>query len=126
MSDIHARREAFVWTDDEVELLLRVTLDYTTTKVQENVDWESCKCKYSDIGVAFHAQYPRTQTDKDFPHDANAITKVQLTAKIKNIRSNYRQAVDTGHRSGQGHVVLLFFELCEEGSAPGKAEQPQK
>ncbi|KAK1889773.1 adenylate kinase [Dissostichus eleginoides] len=76
MADIRARRDVFSWTDDEVELLLRVTLDYKTTKVQENVDWESCKSKYSDIGDAFQKQYPRTPTEKDFPHDASAITKL--------------------------------------------------
>ncbi|XP_034057137.1 uncharacterized protein LOC117536402 [Gymnodraco acuticeps] len=32
----------------------------------------------------------------------------------------YRHAVDTGRRSGQGRVVLMFFELCEEvwGGSP--------
>ncbi|KAK1890132.1 Serine--tRNA ligase [Dissostichus eleginoides] len=66
-------------------------------------------------------QYPRTPTEeKDFPHDASAITKVQLTAKLKQIRRKYRQAVDLGRRSGQGRVVLMFFELCEEilGGSP--------
>ncbi|XP_033945129.1 uncharacterized protein [Pseudochaenichthys georgianus] len=120
MADIRAIRGAFLWTDDEVELLLRVTLEYKTTKVQENVDWESCKCKYIDISRTFHEQYPRTQTDKDFPHDANAITRVQLTAKLKQIRTKYRQLVNTGSRSHQGRVMLLFFELCEEvwGGSP--------
>ncbi|KAM4628576.1 uncharacterized protein ACJ7VT_001052 [Polymixia lowei] len=108
------RKETFVWTDDEVELLLRVTLDYKSTKLQDHVDWESCHAKYSDIFDAFLAQYPKNPTDKDFPHDPNAITKSQVTAKVKNVRGKYRQAVDTGRRSGQGRVVLLFFELCEE------------
>ncbi|XP_010773512.1 uncharacterized protein [Notothenia coriiceps] len=120
MADIGSIRAAFLWTDDEVELLLRVTLEYKTTKVQENVDWESCKCKYIDISRAFHEQYPRTRADKDFPHDANAITRVQLTAKLKQIRTKYRQLVNTGSRSHQGRVMLLFFELCEEvwGGSP--------
>ncbi|KAI4818365.1 hypothetical protein KUCAC02_011708 [Chaenocephalus aceratus] len=120
MADIRARKDAFLWTDDEVELLLRVALDYKTTKVQESFDWESCKSKYSDIGDTFQVQDPRTPTDKDFPHDASVITKVQFTAKIKHICSKYRQAVDTGRWSGQGRVVLLFFELCEEvwGGSP--------
>jgi len=48
-----ARVDSFVWT----ELLLRVTLDYKSTKLQENVDWESCQSKYSDIMEAFQAQY---------------------------------------------------------------------
>ncbi|KAI9527223.1 hypothetical protein NQZ68_032804 [Dissostichus eleginoides] len=84
-------------------------------------DWETCRSKYSDIWDAFQVQYPRTPTEeKDFPHDASAITKVQLTAKLKQIRRKYRQAVDLGRRSGQGRVVLMFFELCEEilGGSP--------
>ncbi|KAF3854464.1 hypothetical protein F7725_022519, partial [Dissostichus mawsoni] len=96
-------------------------MDYKTAKVQENVDWETCRSKYSDIGNAFQVQYPRNPTEeKDFPHDASAITKVQLTANLKQIRIKYRQAVDLGRRSGQGRVVLMFFELCEEvwGGSP--------
>ncbi|KAK1897297.1 hypothetical protein KUDE01_016830, partial [Dissostichus eleginoides] len=120
MADICARKEVFLWTDDEVELLLRVTLDYKTTKIQENVDWESCKLKYSNIEDLFQEQYPRTDTGKDFPHGVGAITKAQLAAKLKQIRMKYRHAVDTKRRSGQGRVVHMFFELCEEvwGGSP--------
>ncbi|XP_038123785.1 uncharacterized protein LOC119771735 [Cyprinodon tularosa] len=111
---------SLVWTDDEVELLLRVTLDYKVKRLQESVDWETCHSKYSDIMSAFQEQYPRDSTDRDFPHDSTAITKAQLTAKIKNIRGKYRAAVDSGRKSGFGRVVLLFFELCEEiwGGSP--------
>ncbi|KAI4806956.1 hypothetical protein KUCAC02_017746 [Chaenocephalus aceratus] len=79
-----ARKDLFSWTDVEVELLLRVSLDYKMSKIQENVDWETCRSKYSDICDAFQVQYPRNPTEeKDFPHNASAITKVQLTAKLK-------------------------------------------
>uniref|UniRef100_A0AAV2LQT0 Uncharacterized protein n=1 Tax=Knipowitschia caucasica TaxID=637954 RepID=A0AAV2LQT0_KNICA len=72
------------------------------------------------IMSAFHEQYPRDSPDREFPHDSTAITKGHLTAKIKNIRGKYRQAVDSGRRSGHGRVVLMFFELCEEiwGGSP--------
>ncbi|KAG8000838.1 hypothetical protein GBF38_018098 [Nibea albiflora] len=43
-----------------------------------------------------------------------SITKPQVTAKLKGIRTKYRKAVNTGRRRGQGRVVLLYFELCEE------------
>ncbi|KAK7177197.1 hypothetical protein R3I93_001242 [Phoxinus phoxinus] len=48
------------------------------------------------------------------------VSKAQVTPKLKNIRSKYRHAVDTGRRSGQGRVVLIFYELCEEiwGGSP--------
>lgn len=48
-------RKTFVWTNDEAELLLQVTLDYKTKKLQENVDWESYLSKYSDITVSFQS-----------------------------------------------------------------------
>ena len=32
----------FVWTDDEVQLLLEVTNDYKVSKAAKNIDWESC------------------------------------------------------------------------------------
>ena len=41
--------DVFVWTDDEVQLLLKVTLEYKTSKAIENVDWESIQNKYTEI-----------------------------------------------------------------------------
>jgi hypothetical protein len=111
--------EIFVWSDQECEMLLRLTLEYKVTKLQQNVDWESCQSKYADLLKAMQDQYPK-EAPEDFPHDAMAITKTQLTSKLKNIRSKYRGAVDTGRRSGQGRVVMLFYELCQEiwGGSP--------
>ena len=71
---------SYVWTDDEVELLLSVTLQYSTKKSQENVDWESCYTKYQDIKDEFEEQYPDTeeakQVGQDFPHQKGSATKV--------------------------------------------------
>ena len=50
---------------------------------------------------------------KDYPHKGEEITKQCLTNKLKSIRLKYRQAVDTGKRSGHGRVVLLYYELCK-------------
>ena len=33
--------DLLVWTDNEVKLLLQVTLDYKSNKIQEGVDWET-------------------------------------------------------------------------------------
>ena len=112
--------DSLVWTDDEVKLLLQVTLDYKSNKIQEGVDWESCKSKYEDIKGLFEAQYPKNSTEKDFPHDAKTISRVQVTSKLKNVKMNYRKAVDAGRRSGNGRVVLMNFELCEQlwGGSP--------
>lgn len=61
----------------------RVTLDYKSTKLQENVDWELCHSKYSDIMDAFQVQYPMEPTEKDFPYDASMVSKAQVSAKLK-------------------------------------------
>ena len=45
------QRKNFAWTDEQVELLLRATLDYKKTKPQIGIDWESCHTKYQDIMV---------------------------------------------------------------------------
>ena len=52
------KAEPFVWTDDEVDLLLSVVLEYKVSRTSENVDWETCQSKYSDILELFQAQYP--------------------------------------------------------------------
>lgn len=49
----------------------------------------------------------------DNSHDKSTITKAILTTKLKSIRLKFRQAVDSGIRSGHERVVLLYFELCE-------------
>ena len=40
-----SKGDAFVWIDDEVELRLKVTVEYKLSKTLENVDWESCQTK---------------------------------------------------------------------------------
>ena len=39
----------FIWSDDVVELLLNVILEFKTAWTMENVDWETCQTKYADI-----------------------------------------------------------------------------
>ena len=34
------KKPAFVWTDDETELLLKVTLEYKVSKAASCIDWE--------------------------------------------------------------------------------------
>lgn len=112
-------RGSFVWTDSEVELLLRVALDYKANKALDNVDWESCQTKYRDMLALFLEQYP-SETSEEYPHVKQEITRAHLTTKMKAVRGKYRNAVDTGRRSGHGRVVLLYYELCEQvwGGSP--------
>ncbi|XP_060769457.1 uncharacterized protein LOC132876169 [Neoarius graeffei] len=122
------KTDSLIWTDDEAELLLRVTLNYKTSKYQKNVDWETCQTKYGDIALAFRQQYTTGDmaAEKGFPRNPSNISKAQITAKLKGIRNKYRHAVDSGRRSGHGRVVLIFFELCEEiwGGSPGTDSIP--
>jgi len=104
-------RDNFKWTDDESELLLKVTSDYKVTKASDGVDWESIQSKYGDILEQMLAEYPATQEaakelQKDYSHKKSEITKQDLTTKLKAIRIMFRQAVDSGRRSGHGNVVF--------------------
>ncbi|KAG7271708.1 hypothetical protein CRUP_001292 [Coryphaenoides rupestris] len=120
-----SRAEPLFWTDEEVELLLRVTLNYKKHKTQENTDWESCQSKYSDILEAFRHHYPSSAGEK-FPQDKHSISKLQVTTKLKAIRYKYRLALHSGRQTGHGRVILIFFDLCKNiwsgspgGSSPG-------
>ncbi|KAK9538689.1 hypothetical protein VZT92_003846 [Zoarces viviparus] len=110
-------RDFFAWTDDEVELLLKVTHEYKVVNAAQNTDWESLHNKYGDILTRFLGHYPAPadamHMGKDYPHSKDELTKVKLTTKIKAIRVRYRQAVESGNKRGHGRVLLLYFELCE-------------
>ena len=111
--------DVFVWTDDEVQLLLKVTLEYKRSKAIENVDWESIQNKYTEILTIFKERLPDSPDEgkkigKDYPHKPEEITKGKLTSKLKSIGQKYTQAVDKGTRSGHGRVVLLYFDDCEK------------
>jgi hypothetical protein len=116
-SKAKSKPESFIWTDDEVELLRKVTEEYKVRQTAENVDWESCQSKYSDILELFMSQYPSAENaksiGKDFPHKKEEMTKVIITTKLKAVRSKFRAAVNSGRKSGHGRVVLLYFESCE-------------
>ncbi|KAL4007987.1 hypothetical protein ACER0C_001839 [Sarotherodon galilaeus] len=114
-----SRTESHVWTDHEVELFLNLTLKYKTAKTQENMDWETCQGKYADIHTLFLEQYP-SEKSQEFPHRKEDITRAIITTKLKAIRGKYRQAVDSGRKSGHVRVVLLYFELREQiwGGSP--------
>ena len=105
--------DVFVWTDDEVQLLLKVTLEYKTSKAIENVDWESIQNKYTEILTIFKERLPALPDEgkkigKDYPHKPEEITKGTLTSKLKSIRQKYRR------RSGHERVVLLYFDDYEK------------
>lgn len=72
-------KKSLVWTDDEVELLLNVTLDYKKSMAAHDVEWESVQRRYEDITDLFLKKYPSPEdasaSRKDFPHAMDEITK---------------------------------------------------
>ncbi len=109
------RKKEFVWTDDESELLLNVANEYKVVKAAESVDWESIKSKYEDITERFIAGLPDEPVfQRDYPHSKDSITKQIVASKLKSIRLKFRHAVDSGRRSGNGRVVMIYYELCEK------------
>ena len=65
-SKTKSKPESFIWADDEVKLLLKVTEEYKVKQTAENVDWDSCQSRYSDILQSFISQY-------SYAENANAI-----------------------------------------------------
>ena len=116
------KKAEFLWTDDETELLFSVTHKYNVKKNSQGVNWESVRRKYKDILELFKDALPTTHDDvqgKDYCHDKDAITKSILSTKLNNIRTKFRQAVDTGKR-GRHERVVIYFEVCERilGGSP--------
>lgn len=73
--------QVFVWTDDEVDLLLQATQNYKVFKLQENVDWELCLSKYRHIACLCLAHYPANGVAIIFP---NYCDPAGLTIIVKN------------------------------------------
>ena len=74
----------FLWADDEVQLLLKVTNEYQVSKTAENVDWESIQKKYSEILDRYKDELEKASgSRKDYPHKGEEITKQCLTNKLK-------------------------------------------
>ena len=48
----------FMWSDEEINLLLHVVIDYKAGKAGEGVDWESVRSKYEDVTKMFLEKYP--------------------------------------------------------------------
>ena len=77
------------------------------------MDWESVKSKYDDILTLMKEELPANADEakemcKDYPHTKEELTK-KISAKLKAIRGKFREAVDSGRRSGHGSVVLCIM-----------------
>ena len=89
-----------------------MSLTTTKSKISENVDWESVKSKYGDILTLMKEELSANTDEakkmcKDYLHTKEKFTKKLLSTKLKAIRGKFREAVDSGRRSGHGCVVLF-------------------
>ena len=48
-----------VWTDDNVQLLLKTTTDFKEKKAHIRIDWDSVKNKYENTGETFALNLPK-------------------------------------------------------------------
>ena len=65
-------------------------------------------------------KYQQGESGKEYEHKPEELTKERVATKLKAVHKKYRNAVDTGRRSGQGRVIMLQFDLCEQiwGGSP--------
>ena len=114
----------FRWTDDEIELLLQCCLTYKSEQEYKGINWEDVRNKYEKIRDQFTERYPSNEADAErFPSFAkldDIITKDRVAAKIKNIRTDFKKACDSGKKSGGGRVVFANYSICQGlwGSCP--------
>ena len=108
------RKEEFIWSDDECELLLSVTHEYKVKQLLKGTDWESVRSKYVDIVALYKKELldpaQASQVLKDYPHTKEEITKEIVTSKLKAIRTKFRQV----HHS---LCVCLRYETITSVSA---------
>ena len=54
--------ENFSFTDDEIQLLLEVSIEYKVEREYCGIDWESVRNKYEQIQGKLIEQYPKNST----------------------------------------------------------------
>ena len=116
--------DAWQWTEAETRLLLQATLDFKASEALAGAEWEANRKKYAAICAALLADYPEDDA-QNFPHRDKISTK-SVAAKLKAVRAKYRDAVNSGKKSGHGRVVYLFYELCSDiwSGTPGVTRLP--
>jgi len=80
----------FTWSDEEINLLLHVVIDYKAGKAGEGVDWETVRSKYEDVTKMFLEKYPDKDKDK-IPRRIEAsgsFNKDRIQNKLKRIKLN--------------------------------------
>ena len=88
----------FSWTDEEMALLLQVTIAYKAEETSEGLDCDSVRSKYDGILEKFIERYPNNEATSEFPHseDESVFTKDSLVARVKLC---FRKAIDFSSKS---------------------------
>ena len=98
------------------------TYEYKVKHSGKYTDWEKVKTKYADILALFREQLPSGTEEasqlEDYPHHLDQITLKCLTCKLKAIYLKYRQAIDSGKKSGShcqssSFVCLCFYDISQ-------------
>ena len=59
----NTKKEDFVWSDDEAELLLNVTHDYKIQNLVNAMCWEFVKSKYADMLELLGKELPASEEE---------------------------------------------------------------
>ena len=97
-----------------ISQLLECVRNFKTQKVEEGIDLEKVKEKYKKIKDIFRENLPQQPNENEFIHSAELFTRESVASKVKNIRSKYWLALDTGRQSGGGRAVATSFDLCSQ------------
>ena len=81
----------FLWTDDEIQLLLQTSLNFKSKCEFEGLRWESVRSTSEQIFENMSKEYP--EDPEKFPNKST-ITKERITAKLKSIRTGFKKAAD--------------------------------
>lgn len=106
-----SEKNNFVWTDEEVTLLMSVVNDFKTQNAAEGSDWIIIKNKYEELAKKYIERYPKSAIS-EFPKSDECeklFTKERLCSKLKRIQSGFKKAIDSGRRSGGGRIVTTFY-----------------
>ena len=122
--DKEAKKDIFSWSDDEIQLLLIITLDFKSRCGFKGMNWESKISKYERIFELMMKQYPMTVSENY--QNKNLLNKVCITAKLKSIRTGFKKAADAVKKSGGDRVVFTFYDLCANlwGGSPAVTSLP--
>jgi hypothetical protein len=143
MAELHkvekkAQRKNFRWETDMIEHLIDCLLDYKSSMMYKNLDFDADKpMTYRKLRLAMATIYEEDisvfgplaltplpsnfeQLSKEEKAKAKLLQKKseelidkgikQIMEKVKEIRQNFAKAVVAGNRSGSGKIVYEFYE----------------